>query len=144
MSYSKHFFNDKLPQAKPRIVCVEEDWEFLCSVFPEPGFRSYFCGHIISKLAKHLKDNGVHSYFERSGRPEFTDLPRFLSNIHFTNTGKTGQESESNDRRRVGGACEEVTFGAGESSNSEVLAIRETKEGEVWVVNADQTRSKVA
>lgn len=128
MSYSKHFFDDTKPLHKPKIVCVEDDWEFLCDVFPEPGFRSYFCGHIISKLATELKQHGVNSYFERTGWPELTDLPRFLSNLTFI-----GQARQSDDGRRIGSPCYETPYGEGVPTGHAILAVRETKEGKVIV-----------
>lgn len=126
MSYSGLFYDDTKAQAKPRIVCVEEDWDFICHVFPEPGFRSYFCGHIISKLASELKQHGVTDYFERSRRTELTDVPRFLSNIVLIR-----EESDSDDRRRVGGTREEDTRREGESSDTKKPAVGKVEESKV-------------
>jgi hypothetical protein len=141
MSFSQAFFDDTKPLIKPKIVCVEEDWKLLCHVFPEPGFRSYFCGHIISKLAQQLKDHGVHDYFDRSGRPEFADLPRFLSNIQLVTTGKTGQTNQPDVGQRVGGAREEAPVSAGKPTDTQKSAVGETKESQV---SAGQTGPKSA
>jgi hypothetical protein len=102
MNYIDYFINSKKPLVRPRPVVVEEDYELVCNVFPEPGFRSYFFGYIISKLASDLRKNGITNYTDRESRPEFPTFTRLLSDIVIIR-----EETFANERRRVGGAYEE-------------------------------------
>lgn len=81
MSYLKYFMDENQPIVKRQFVTVEADWLFVQSVFPEPGFRSYVLGHVVSKLATALKENGIHSFHDRQQRPELTSITRVLSGI---------------------------------------------------------------
>jgi len=120
MSYIDHFIDAKKPLCRPRAVAVEEDWELLCHVFPEPGFRSFFLGHIVSKLAKELKANGINDYFDRQSRPEFTTITGFLSGIKFVRAAEAvGSKDNPNERRGVGVNGEEVQDRSGEPTNTE-------------------------
>jgi len=125
VSYSQLFFDDTLPLLKPRFVCVESDWNFLCEVFPEPGFRSYFLGHIVSKLANELKEHGINSFHDREKRLELATITGLLSNIVLVR-----KESLANDGPGVGGACEEDAYSQGESADSTGVTKRETEKRE--------------
>ena len=57
------FIPEDKPLIKPRFVAVEESWELLEHVFPEPGFRSYFLGHVVEKLAEELRKNQIKNYY---------------------------------------------------------------------------------
>lgn len=113
MNYIDHFINSHKPLIKPRYVAVEEDLVLVHKVFPEPGFRSYFCGHIISKLAQELRKNGITTYQDRESRPEFTSLTRFLSNIRLT-----GEEIDNNVRRGTGSTCEAGASSSGVATDN--------------------------
>ena len=94
--------DENQPIVKRQFVAVEADWLFIQSVFPEPGFRSYVLGHVVSKLATALKENGIHSFHDRQQRPLFTSITGVLSGIHVT-----WGASDTNDGARTGGARDE-------------------------------------
>jgi hypothetical protein len=131
MNYIDYFINSKKPLVRPRPVVVEEDYELVCNVFPEPGFRSYFFGYIISKLASDLRKNGITNYTDRESRPEFPAFTRLLSDIVLIR-----EETFANERRRAGGAYEEGARSTrkpadtAESLASEVNKGKERKRGE--------------
>lgn len=126
MSYIEQFMpvTPQTQMIKPSIVVIEEDWKFISHIFPEPGFRSYFLGHIVSKLANELKSNGITDYYERSARPELADLPRLLSNVRLTRF-----EDHDNERRGVGSARGEDAQRTGTAAGAKESAGRQTEEG---------------
>lgn len=125
MNYIDYFMDSSKPLLRPRPVVVEEDYELVCDVFPEPGFRSYFFGYVISKLAQDLRTHGIRNFTDRESRPDFPSLTRFLSHIVII-----GPETFRNDRRGAGGTYEGDTSGAGESASLALAALSEDEEGE--------------
>ena len=119
MGYITIFIDDSKPLCKPKIVAVEEDWELLCRVYPEPGFRSYFPGFIISTLAKQLRQNGIKSYFDRVARPEFAELANLLSNIQLVQAGTNGKTPVGNVGGGTGGTNQESPSSAREPARVE-------------------------
>lgn len=113
MKYSDYFINTKKPLLRPRPVVVEEDFELVCSVFPEPGFRTFFYGHIISKLAADLRKHGITNYTERESRPDFPTFTGFLSNIVLI-----GDSLESDDGRGAGVPYKDGTSSSGKSADN--------------------------
>lgn len=116
------------PTLQPRSVVIEEDWQFIHSVFPEIGFKTYFYGFLISQLARELKQNGITSYHERTERPELANISRFLSNIRLV-----GEEGLPDDRRGIGLACIKAAISTRDSASDAGTAggqAKETKGGE--------------
>lgn len=124
MSYIKLFIDDTKPLIRPRACVVEEDWEHVCRVFPETGFRSYFLGYVVSKLSKELKRHGIKSYTDRDRFPEFTTVTGLLSNIKFN-----WKTVESDGGRGVGSGSEEGEDSEGIAPGFEGIAGWPTKEG---------------
>lgn len=131
MNYIDYFMPRANREAliKPRFVAIEADWELLCNVFPEPGFRSYFLGHIVSKLATELKEHGITSYSQRAERPEFANLPRLLSHIRLT-----GEADSRHDGCGTGRTCNEDALRAGESASDALPTSGQAEESKVGKV----------
>lgn len=126
MSRAHLFINDRKPCIEVKGLVVEEDYKFLQSIYPEHGFRSYFIGYCISRLAKHLKENGIHSCDTRLSRSEFATITGLLSHIVFaTPTGAHEQDVRRGTRRE----SEEDASGTGDSGRHALLALGETEEG---------------
>lgn len=112
MKYIDLFLDSRKPLLQPRITVVEEDWQFLERVFPEPGFRSYLGGFIVSKLATELKEHGITSFVDRERLHSTASLAGLLSGIHLV-----GRPADGNVRRGTGEMGDGVTLGKGESAN---------------------------
>lgn len=126
MSYIHLFLPDAERKAtiKPRVVAIEDDWKFVKGIFPEIGFSSYFLGHIVSKLAKQLKENGITTYHQRSDRPELADISRFLSNIQLV-----GEAANSDDGRGTGSPRGNVKECKGATTSDAQPVSGQTEEG---------------
>ncbi len=126
MSLASHFINERKPCIETKGVVVEEDWQFLKSVYPDHGFRAYFIGHCISRLAAHLKSNGITTLDDRLTRSEFATASGLVSHIVFaTPTGENEQDERYGTRR----AREEDASGTGESGYHALTALRQAEEG---------------
>jgi hypothetical protein len=94
MSYLQYFLDERKPLVKRQFVAVEDDWNLIQSVFPEPGFRSYLLGHVVSKIANELRKNGIQTYYDRQERSQFTSIARTLTGIQigwFTDNRDVGR-----------------------------------------------------
>lgn len=125
MNYIDYFFDASRPLIKPRFVATEDEWEHICRVFPEPGFRSYFLGHIVAKLSKELKQNGINTYLDRNREQRFASLPEFLSNIQLTGKADSGYVGRGTD-----GTRDEAAHRAGGSAGNAGTTQREAQGGE--------------
>jgi len=125
MKYIDYFIDSSKPLIKPRFVAVEEDWNLVLRVFPEPGFRSYFLGYLISTFANELRKRNITGYETRLDHRDFADLRRFLSNVSFT-----GDQSGPDDRRGAGSFRDEHQSSSGESTDHENPSQREGKDSE--------------
>jgi len=125
MSYQKIFMPEDKPLIKPRFVAVEESWELVSNVFPEPGFRSYFLGHVVEKLADELRKNNIKNYYDRQRFTHLATVPGLLSNISFA-----GTKAEPNVGRGVDGVHDQDAHSAGDPASNAELVIRQTKEGQ--------------
>ena len=126
MSYLAHFLDETQPLVKPKFVAVEEDWLLLCKVYPEVGFRSFFLGHIVSKLASELRKNGITTYFQRTtARPELATIAGLLSAVQFTRN-----ESLGDDGRGAGSPREATAKCEGESPGTASTPSGEDESGE--------------
>lgn len=125
MNYIDMFMPPGKPLVKPRFVAIEESWELLEHVFPEPGFRSYFLGHVVEKLAEELRKNQITNYYDRQRFAHLATIPGLLSNISFA-----GKETVGDDRRGTHRVHDQGQDGTGDAAGNAELVIRQTKEGE--------------
>lgn len=123
MSYIQMFIPEDKPLIKPRFVAVEESWELLEHVFPEPGFRSYFLGHVVEKLAEELRKNQIKNYYDRQRFSHLASVPGLLSNISFAR-----KETVGDDGRGTHGVHDQGAHSAGDTTSNEVVIIGQAKE----------------
>lgn len=125
MSYLKLFMPEDKPLIKPRFVAVEESWELVANAFPEPGFRSYFLGHVVEKLAQELRKNNIKNYHDRQRFAHLATVPGLLSHITFA-----GAAPESDVGRAADGIHDQDAHSAGDPASNAELAIRQTQESQ--------------
>lgn len=112
MSYIDLFLDTKRPLTTPRFRCDDEHWKQLEMIFPEPGFRSYFLGYLVTKLRNELEQHGINSYEDRLNHPQFANFAEFMSNIHFI-----GNARNADDGRGAGSTCDKAAFSTGDSGD---------------------------
>lgn len=125
MSYQKIFMPEDKPLIKPRFVAVEESWELVSNVFPEPGFRSYFLGHVVEKLADELRKNNIKNYYDRQRFAHLSTVPGLLSHISFA-----GAKAEPNVGRGIDGVHDQDAHRSGDPASDAELVIRQAKESQ--------------
>lgn len=126
MSYIDMFIpaNGK-PLIKPRFVAIEESWELLEHVFPEPGFRSYFLGHVVEKLAEELRKNKITNYHDRQRNPNFASITRLMSNIAFT-----GEATQPDVRRGIDGVHNQDASSTGDTAGAPLFIVGQGQENQ--------------
>lgn len=103
-SISERFLKD-YPATRENKLYVnlsEEDFKYFYEVFPEFGLGTCFATLLMLKFLEKTRNEGIHSYADRTNHPTFKNLDAIVSDvIGYTAAQETSPEPISGGTKRV-------------------------------------------